>query len=50
MRNYQSLTDLECSISAAFREVTAENVPASVKNLEEKLKMVIERVGAHIEQ
>lgn len=50
VRNYQSLADLKSSISAAFREVTAENVSASVRNLEKRLKMVIERAGAHIEQ
>ena len=49
VKNYQSLADLKTSITAAFREVTAENVSASVRNLEKRLKMVIERAGAHIE-
>ena len=49
VKNYQSLADLNTSITAAFREVTAENVSASVRNLEKRLKMAIERAGAHIE-
>ena len=43
VKKYQSLADLNSSISAAFREVTAENVSASVRNVEKRLKMVIER-------
>ena len=46
-KNYQSLADLKNSISTAFREDTTENVSASVRNLEKRLKIMIERGGAH---
>ena len=37
------------SISAAFRDVMAENVSASVRNLDKGLIIMIERTGAQIE-
>ena len=39
VKNYQSLPNLKSPISAAFREVTAENVSASVRDLEKRLKI-----------
>ena len=50
VRNYQSLADLKSSITAAFREVTTENVSASLRNFEKRLKMVIDCAGSHIEK
>ena len=50
VKNYENLTDLKNSISAAFQEVTQETVSASIKNLEKRLKLVVENGGAHIEK
>ena len=33
-----------------YGEVTAENLSANARNLEKRLRMVIDRAGAHIEQ
>ena len=50
VKNYENLTDLKNSISAAFQEVTQETVSASIKNLEKRLKLVVQNGGAHIEK
>ena len=42
--------DLKNSISKAFQEVTQEIVSASIRNLEKRLKLVVENGGAHIEK
>ena len=50
IKNYENLTDLKNFISAAFQEVTQETVSASIKNLEKRLKLVVQNGGAHIEK
>ena len=50
VKNYENLTDLKNSISAAFQEVTQETVSASIKNLAKRLKLVVQNGGAHIEK
>ena len=50
MRNYRSLADLKSSSTAAFRKVTTENVSASLRNFEKRLKMVFDCAGSHIEK
>ena len=50
VKNCKSLADLKSFVSATFRKVMAENVSASVRNLEKGLKKMIERAGTYIEQ
>ena len=50
VKNYENLTDQKSFISAAFQEVTQETVSASIKNLEKRLKLVVQNGGAHIEK
>ena len=50
VKNYENLAHLKNSISAAFQEVKQETVSASIKNLEKRLKLVVQNGGAHIEK
>ena len=48
-RNYANLDELKNSITAAFREVTAEKISASLRNLRRRLELVVKFGGGHVE-
>ena len=50
VRNYESLEELKVSIAAAFRELTPAMVTSSLKNMEKRLRKVVQREGGHIEK
>ena len=45
VKNYEYLADQKSSIAAAFREVSTENVLVSLRSMEKRLKLVVERKG-----
>ena len=49
VKNYENLADLKESILAAFLELTNEMISSSVKNIQKRLKLVVERRGLHVE-
>ena len=49
VRNHENMSDLKASIVAAFQELTAEMVSSTLKNMEKRLKLLIQRQGEHIE-
>ena len=48
VRNYENMTHLEALIVVAFQEFTAEMVSSIFKNMEKRLKLIIQRQGGHI--
>ena len=48
--NYESLEEFKVSIAAAFRELTPAMVTSSLKNMEKRLRKVVQREGGHIEK
>ena len=49
VRNYENMTDLNASIVAAFQDMSSEMVSPTLKNMEKRLKLVIQRQGGHVE-
>ena len=43
------MTDLNASIVAAFQDMSSEMVSPTLKNMEKRLKLVIQRQGGHVE-
>ena len=49
-RNYQNLEDLKTAITSAFQLITDEMISNTLKNLERRLKLLIQNGGQHIEK
>ena len=49
VQNYENLEYLKNSIRAAFREISADMIASSLKNLQKRLKQVVQQGGRHIE-
>ena len=49
VRNYATLEELKTAIAAAFREITPAMVTATLRNMEKRLRIVIQRKGGHVE-
>ena len=49
-RNYDSLDDLEASITAAFQSISTQMISASMSNLEKPLKKVTKVQCGHVEK
>ena len=49
VRDYENMNDLKASIVATFQELTAEMVSSTLRNMEKRLKLIIQRQGGHIE-
>ena len=49
VQNYENLEYLKNSIRAAFREISADMIASSLKNLQKRLKQVVQHGDCHIE-
>ncbi len=49
IKNHENLTDLKESITALYLELANEMISSSLKNMEKRLKLVVERCGLHVE-
>ena len=50
VRNYESLEELKVSIAVGFRELTPAMVTSTLKNMEKRLREIVQRKGGHIEK
>ena len=50
VRNYESLEELKVSIAVGFRELTPAMVTSTLKNMEKRLRKIVQRKGGHIEK